>query len=255
MDENPEIVVASPPLDPPWGFRDLVQVILFSILSMLLCEAAGLLFLWRWQGGGRLAKPAADLFSDVRFVLPVQLAAYLLIVAFIYFLIRGKYKKDFWEALHWRSVGPRGPLFLLAGVTLAIAALFVPLVFPADRPMPIEKLFNSPLAGYLLAMFGICVAPFVEELLFRGVLYPVLERRWGLETAVLSTAALFASIHIQQLNWAWPQVAAIFLVGVALSYARGRSGSLVPSYLMHLSYNSTLFVAIFVSSGGFRHFR
>ena len=254
MDENPEIVEAIPQ-DPPWGFRDLVQVTLFAILSMLICEAAGLFFLWRWQGGGRLARSTTELFSDVRFVLPVQLGAYLLIVAFIYFLIRSRYKRDFWEAIHWHSVGSRAPLFLMAGVTLAIAALFVPLLFPADRPMPIEKLFNGPLAGYLLAMFGICVAPFVEELLFRGVLYPVLERRWGLETAVLSTAALFASIHIQQLNWAWPQVAAIFLVGMALSYVRGRSGSLVPSYLMHLGYNSTLFVAIFVSSGGFHHFR
>ncbi len=253
MDETPEIVEvpAAPPADPPWGFRDLVQVTLFLIMSMLLCEAIGEYFLW-WIG--RL-RPAKDLLSDVRFVLPVQLGAYLMIVGFISFVIRGRYKREFWDAIHWRSVGERTPLFLLAGVTLALTALFVPVLFPADRPTPIEKLFNGPLAGYLLAIFGIGVAPFVEELLFRGVLYPVLERRWGLEAAVLSTALLFASIHIQQLNWALPQVAAIFLVGVALSYARGRSGSLVPSYLIHLGYNSTLFVAIFVSSEGFRHFR
>ena len=121
--------------------------------------------------------------------------------------------------------------------------------------MPIEKLFNGPLAGYLLAVFGIGVAPFVEELLFRGLIYPVLEHRWGMEPAVLTTAGLFASIHIQQLDGAWPQVGVIFLVGVVLSYARGRTGSLAPSYLMHLSYNSTLFVAIFLSSEGFHRFR
>jgi membrane protease YdiL (CAAX protease family) len=49
-------------------------------------------------------------------------------------------------------------------------------------------------------------------------------------------------------------VLAIFLVGAVFSYVRGRTGTLLAPYLMHLSYNTTLFVALYLSSGRFTRF-
>ena len=123
---------------------------------------------------------------------------------------------------------------------------------PSEKELPIEKLFTSPAAGYLLTAFGICVAPFVEELVFRGFFYPVFERLWGFVTAVVVTGLLFALIHASQLWGGWREIAAIFVVGLTLSYFRGKTGSLVPSFLMHLAYNTALFVSLYFSTDHFR---
>ena len=246
FDPNPQPLTPEPRREPPWGFRDLLEVLLFLLTTQLFLHLSGLAVLKRFAGH-------LDAL-DVRFILPVQMLTFLLTIGFVYFMIAVRYQAPFWTALHWHPVGQQAPLFLMAGVALAFASQLVPLLFPSGRHLPIEKLFKGPTSGYLLAAFGIGVAPFVEELLFRGVVYPVFERRWGLEPAVLSTAALFALIHVPQLGGAWPPVIAIFLVGVAFSYARGRSGSLVPSFLMHLSYNSTLFAALYLATNGFRKF-
>ena len=205
------------------------------------------------QGGVHLPDLKV-LMKDVRFLLPIQLVAYVIIVICIYLLVVVRYKQKFWDSVRWRTVGGRWPAFFFLGMVLAVASQLLPLLFPRNRHLPIEELFTGPLAGYLLAFFGIAIAPFVEELFFRGLVYPVFERHWGLEAAVLATAACFAAIHVPQLGGGWAEVLAIFLVGAAFSYVRGRTGSLVAPYLMHVGYNTTLFAAIFVASQGFKKF-
>lgn len=238
---------------PPWGFRDLALLTLCAVGSLLLAQVGGLALLAAVHGSTNLPD-LRILMKDVRFLLPMQLIAYVMILLSIYFLVVVRHRQNFWNGVRWRAVGGRWPAFLFLGTVLAVASQFLPLMFPRKRPLPIEELFTGPLAGYLLAFFGIAIAPFVEELFFRGLVYPVFERHWGLEGAVLATAACFAAIHVPQLGGGWAEVLAIFLVGAAFSYARGRTGSLVPPYLMHVGYNTTLFAAIFVASQGFKKF-
>ncbi len=254
-DEVPQPPTPSPQPpapDPPWGLRELFHVVAFFVTAFLLSNFTAALLYSALSGHvGGLPK-LTQLTGDARFILPVQFLAYVLTVGFIYLMVTWKYRRRFWETIRWKTVGERTSLFLTAGVMLAFASQLIPVLFPSDRPLPIEKLFNSPTSGYLLAAFGILIAPFVEELVFRGMMYPVFERHLGLMLAVVLTAALFAAIHAPQLGKGWPQVTAIFVVGLALSYARGRTGSLVPAYLIHLSYNSTLFVLLYISTEHFR---
>ena len=238
---------------PPWGFRDLALLTVCAVGSLLLAQAGGLA-LWAAARGGPHLPDLKILMKDVRFLLPIQSVAYVMIVLAIYLLVVVRHRQKFLDAVRWRTVGGRWPAFLFLGTALAFASQLLPLLFPRNRRMPIEELFTGPLAGYLLAFFGIAIAPFVEELFFRGLVYPVFEKHWGLEAAVLATGACFAAIHVPQLGGGWPEVVAIFLVGSAFSYARGRTGSLVPPYLMHVGYNTTLFAAIFVASQGFKKF-
>ncbi|MBI4459578.1 MAG: CPBP family intramembrane metalloprotease, partial [Acidobacteria bacterium] len=170
---------------------------------------------------------------------------------FIYFIITVKYRRRFWEAIRWLRE-PRPGAYLLAGVALALGANLIFSLFPSEKQLPIERLFSSTQSAYVLAIFGICVAPFVEELVFRGFFYPLFERLWGLAVAVLLSAGLFALIHIPQLRGGWQEIAAIFFVGAAFSYCRGKTGSLLPPYLMHVGYNASLFVGLYFSTDRFR---
>src|SRR5438552_3472068 len=93
----------------------------------------------------------------------------------------------------------------------------------------------------VFGVFGICGAPFFEEVIFRGFLFRVLFDARGAGTAVSVTAILFALLHVPQLWGSWAGVALIFVVGYVLSLVRWRSNSLIPSFIIHTSYNAMLF--------------
>ncbi len=239
----------------PWNFLDLVFTLMIVLGSLFLAE--GLLaaaVAMRVAAAGGAGARITELLSEARFQLPVQFVAYAVTVWSVALTARVKYKRSLGEALQWRSLGANTWMFLPAGVALALVSQLIPALFPSDRHFPIEKMIKDPLSGWSMALFGVCIAPFVEEMIFRGMIYPVIEKRWGLEPAVLGSALLFASIHAAQLAGALPELGAIFLVGVALGYARGRSGSLLPGFLMHTAYNATLFAAIAAATKGFRDF-
>ncbi len=94
---------------------------------------------------------------------------------------------------------------------------------------------------YVFAVFGITVAPLFEEIIFRGFLFKVLSDIRGPGTAVSVTAILFALLHLPQLWGSWAGVVLIFVVGYVLSFVRQRSNSIIPSFIIHTSYNGMLF--------------
>jgi len=116
-----------------------------------------------------------------------------------------------------------------------------------------DRFFRTPSEAWALSLFGITFAPVLEELFFRGFLYPVLARRFGIAIAVLTTAAAFSLIHAPQLGRAWGPVLVIFMVGMALTLTRAITKSVAAGLLMHMAYNATLSILLFVGTDGFRH--
>ena len=45
----------------------------------------------------------------------------------------------------------------------------------------------------------------------------------------------------------------VFLVGLTLTITRAVTKSVAPGFLIHVAYNATLSVALFVGTDGFRH--
>ncbi len=237
---------------PPWTLLDLGLFVLFAIAGFLLSSIiilAGIQLLNLVPG---LEITLADPQVQTPLAVTLQILWEGLWILFIYFLITRKYGKPFWAAIRWVDIGPKQTTFMWYGFAMAILIQVAFHFFPTDTEMPIEQMFTTPAAGYLLAFFGVCVAPFVEELVFRGFFYPVFETRWGLIPAVGLTGGLFALIHAQQLGGGIQELLAMTTVGIILSYVRGKTGSLIPSFLMHFSYNATLFAALYFSTDYFR---
>ena len=68
---------------------------------------------------------------------------------------------------------------------------------------------------------------------------------------IAATALLFAGLHVPEYWGARNHVLLIMVVTLALSLARGLSGSLAPSVVLHLSCNLSLMIALFFASGHF----
>ncbi len=82
-------------------------------------------------------------------------------------------------------------------------------------------------------VLAVVVAPLVEEIMFRGLLYTWLRQRAGVAISVVLTSLVFALIH--------PQgpigVPLLFLIGAALAILREWRGSLVAPVLCHACVN------------------
>lgn len=92
-----------------------------------------------------------------------------------------------------------------------------------------------------LALVTVCVAPLVEETIFRGVLLSGLMRRMHVGLAVVLSALIFGCVHLPDFNFAWYPIPTLVLFGVLLAWLRLKSRSLWPSFLAHATNN---FIAV-----------
>ena len=236
---------------PIWTAGDLVRVLVVLFLAMFFADTsavlvADMLHTYRHTD-------AHAITTDARVVVPAQAVAYLLTVWFIVRMISRHYGANFAQAVHWRFP-ERWLKFILGGAFLALVLQPISSKLPIPRQMPIDQYFQSPLAAWIMALFGTFIAPFCEELFFRGLLFPVLVRRIGMTGGVVVTSVLFAFIHASQLANAWAPVILLFAVGVVLTLVRARAHSLAASVLVHTGYNAALFSLVYIGSEGFHNF-
>ena len=98
----------------------------------------------------------------------------------------------------------------------------------------------------LLAVLVVCVAPFVEELVFRGVLLSGLASRMPIGWAMLASAIVFGCVHLPDFKFAWYPVPALVILGLVSAWLRVRTRSLWPSITLHATNNFIAAIAWFV---------
>jgi len=86
---------------------------------------------------------------------------------------------------------------------------------------------------------------------FRGYLYPLFAKSFGIVPGILLTGVLFGLMHGSQLGWTWASSGLLILVGIIFTFARAHTGTVVASFLLHLGYNSMIAVATIVGTHGF----
>jgi membrane protease YdiL (CAAX protease family) len=181
-----------------------------------------------------------------------QLLAYLLVLGFMVSLVKRNPGQSFWPTVQWNW--PKNWFaYVVAGLVLSVGLQGFAHLLPMPKELPIDRFFQTRNEAWALTLFGVTLAPLLEELFFRGFLYPVLVRRLGTVAAIVLTAASFGLVHAPQLGRAWGPVLVIFAVGLALTITRAVTKSVAPGFLMHVAYNGTISVVLFVATDGFRH--
>src|SRR3546814_20621174 len=83
----------------------------------------------------------------------------------------------------------------------------------------------------MLLLVGVLV-PFIEEIIFRGLLFGWLRKHLRFLLAAPVVALLFAVAH-----QVWMLVPVLFFMGLVLAAATERSGSLWPTIILHGTFN------------------
>src|ERR1035441_9873410 len=156
------------------------------------------------------------------------------------------------EAHKWNWAGNIWP-FLAVGLAMQIGCLFLARFLPFPKETPFDELLQRHTTIVLVSVFAVTLGPLMEELFFRGFLYLVLARRFGMGTGISVTALGFGLMHAAQYGYSWASVLLIFLVGMVLGVVRARTDSVAAGFLVHMAYNGTIAVAMFAATGGFRH--
>lgn len=143
--------------------------------------------------------------------------------------------------------------FLFAGVALAFIVAGASALFPPSHPLPIEKIFATRPLTILFMATAVLVAPLVEETIFRGYLFPVAARSFGVVGGILFTGAVFGLLHGSQLWGGWWQIGLLVIVGILFTLARAATRTNVSSFLLHISYNGVQVIGLLYAMYGSRH--
>jgi membrane protease YdiL (CAAX protease family) len=113
---------------------------------------------------------------------------------------------------------------------------------PQRLSSDLAEVFGSGGAGLALSIALVAlVAPFAEELAFRGVVLPVLGARWGMWPAIVGSAVIYAVYH-----FSWWLFTPTFVLGLALGWLAWTRRSLWPAIWLHVLYNAVAVAAGFL---------
>ncbi|HWX39354.1 MAG TPA: CPBP family intramembrane glutamic endopeptidase [Candidatus Sulfotelmatobacter sp.] len=229
----------------PWGWID---VLMFVVLGVV----AGAIITWGlgWIAVRFFGLRASEVFGE-NMTTPKSIVALasqavwdIGAMLFLYLLLVTKSSAPFWPSIGWREVRPgMRPIrdsalqFLAGGALLALVVTFVGGFLSTKETLPIEEMLKARVSILLFGIMGVALAPFVEETIFRGFLYPVIARSLGVAAGIGITGTLFGLLHAVQLWGGWGQIALLIMVGIVLTSVRARTGTAAASFFVHLGYN------------------
>jgi membrane protease YdiL (CAAX protease family) len=223
-------LVLAEPETPFWGFGEVFLSVAIFLVAV-------------WLIAGIVAGVIHDSAKLGYWVVAEEFAAYVVLFGVLkaLFQMRGH---PLFQSLGWVRQ-PFSPWYLaLTGFALVLVsfALQVLLRTP-DVETPFSKMLDSGFASRLaISLFGITIAPIVEELLFRGFLQPVLVSAAGVFPGILATSVLFGAVHLTQNAGLWQAGLTITVAGFAFGVVRHISGSTRASSIVHVAYNVVPFV-------------
>jgi membrane protease YdiL (CAAX protease family) len=263
IEAMPPLVAVEPvqPAGPKKTEVDLLDVLLvgvaMAVAFVVLGTLAATIFILTHRSPGMNPKLLEDAMSkNAFFIVPMQFVIYIAIIGFMALLVWGRHKTSLAEAVHWNLPTQRRiwTFALLTGTALALISDIGEVVLHRWIPdsLPITEFFKDRPSALLLGAFGILVAPLMEELLFRGFLYPALARWTGTVVSVIITASAFTLLHGAQLGYSWAPLLLIFVVGVTLTVTRMRTNSVATCVIVHMTYNFVLLLQTYIATHGFR---
>ena len=239
----------------PWDWLDLLLLAILALAGSVLLNIF-LSMIYRAVGVTRAQLRASPSEMGL-FTIVHQALLLVVLLGYLAAQMRVSFGGPFWRTIGWRpfEVGKfPGVLryfgFVAAGFLIAVLVQITSITFGNKAKVPMQALFQDRRTALLLVLMAVFVAPVVEETIFRGYIFPVAARSFGVAGGVLATGILFGLLHAPQLWGGWVQIVSLVLVGIVLTYVRALTRTVLASFLLHWSYNFFVsFGAVIVTEG------
>ncbi len=267
-----------PPLQRIPNFGHLAILILIALCALFGAAMLAQLGLHFHLFGVTTVTQAA---TEIHYTLGTEGILYVLTLIGSAVIFPIVWHKGLLDGVHWQGSAAvrRSRYLIFAAVACFALALVNGMTMPGPVDAPIDKIFRMPGAAWMLFGFGVTLAPFFEELGFRGFLLPALctsfdwmhekatgklprpldedgHPQWSITAmgiASILTSLLFAGIHADQTGYSLGPFLLLICVSLVLCWARLSTRSLAASVIVHACYNFLLFSLMLIGTDGFKH--
>ncbi|MEO8217465.1 MAG: type II CAAX endopeptidase family protein [Acidobacteriota bacterium] len=253
-------VLVPPPSPAQYSFGPMKAMLIFG-LYVLAQFAGGFLVLVGisirevLRGGNPVGAAFADTImreaTAPLLVISLLLSAVVVFIATL-LLAWPLFAEHGFGGLGWNASSGSWRGFAIAtGLTLALVWILITREFPlapGSALGPLAKMAaQAGLQRGAWALVAFFFAPITEEFLFRGVLFAGFARRLGIVAAAVIVTALFVALHLFETLAYLPAAIAVTTMATIAILLRIRSGSLLPSILVHATYNLTVVAGVYLS--------
>lgn len=232
---------SSPWLDLLWAF------LIWGVSGAFFMALDAALRLVLWATGQEI--PKIEITRDVAiFTLLITMVFQLIALGTSWMFVTRIGKKPFLQTLGWRWhpqfrwVHAVGAAALMYGIAIALSQLL------PHKETDMEKILKLGTSVRLLVVvLAVLLAPVVEEVVYRGVVYSSVERLWGKVAGVAVVTGIFGLVHVPQYWGSVAAIAGIVALSFVLTVIRAWTGSLLPCVVLHLIYNGVQGVLLIVA--------
>ena len=216
------------------------QVLLFWLAAFVFANFASLLVVMAMGNGGSSSSEMSTL--DVALSATAMWAVYLFVTSQFLHVNWKNFRSTIGVTFLRRDVavgiplGIASQLILVNAVNWPLTRLF-PDAFSFDEVSKRASDLVDVAQGGWIILLGLVVivgAPIVEEIVYRGVVQPGLVASWGRTVGIVTTAALFAAIHLQPVEFP-----GLFAFALVLGWARHSTARIGMSIITHMAFNAT----------------
>ncbi|MGA9768693.1 MAG: type II CAAX endopeptidase family protein [Blastocatellia bacterium] len=255
------VATAQPTLDPDrpwWGVLVSIGMWLFSTATIIVIPAIAVvawIFLDRARGIELPPNVTQDNIPPNLLLVGIYstLLAHLVTLAFFWAVVTRFKKEPFLKSLGWNWAGRSGLYWLMVSFGIFVLLIGADFIFPKflpQRETDFDRILKvSQQIRIAIAITAVLTAPFIEELIYRGVLYSGLRKRMGTVATVITVTILFAGVHLPQYWGAWATMAGLTLLSLILTIVRAKTKSILPSVLIHFVNNAIASVFILLQAG------
>lgn len=230
--------------NPPWNIPTAILVWLSSVLFVIFFPV---LFIIPYAQYKKIESTNLQTLSDILqkdqtaliLNLIAIIPAHLLTLLLAWFVVTNFQNRPFFQTLGLKREKIKFSQVILLVISFNLLALLLSALIPENKENDFIKLVSSSKpALYLTAFLAITTAPLVEEVVYRGILYPAFERTLGISKAIVLVSLLFGLVHIPQYYPSGVTIFLIFALSVILTIIRAYTGNLFPCIIIHTLHNS-----------------
>jgi membrane protease YdiL (CAAX protease family) len=237
---------------------EALGLLVASLLALLAAEIGAVGYVVVAARAGQ-AIPTGDAYVTDPTLTLVRICAsgvaHIITIALAWWVVTNGGREPFFANLGWgwrRGFGRATVVIAFAGIFLTNIVLHSIFEWLQMNPesTPFDELLKmSATTRIAIGVFAVVSAPFVEEVVFRGVLYPAVARKVGRTAAICLVSGIFLLVHAEQYGGEIAYLLPLGLLSVVLTALRAYSGSLLPSFALHLLFNLVQVVLILAAGG------